>query len=74
MFYKHSDRKTFSLALVNCCLSVHLSDDNQVEYLRMCFGGIGKHAIVRHITPKADNRLVILAFHYFNAPVQYAGT
>ena len=58
MFHKQSDRRTFSLAHMNCCLSVGLSDDQQVQYIRMCFGGIGKHEVVKDITPDKDRGCV----------------
>ena len=56
-FYKHSDRRTFSLALVNSCMFVRLSDIGAVECLRMSFGGIGRKVIVTEkIMPKNEGR------------------
>ena len=62
MFYKQSDRRTFSLALLNSCLFVRLSEARMVDSLQMCFGGIGKKVIVRHATPKSDGRLVTFSY------------
>ena len=41
-FYKQSERRTFSQAVINSCMFVHLTESGEVERLRLAFGGIGK--------------------------------
>ena len=56
-FYKQSDRRTFSLALLNSCMFVRLSDSGAVECLRMSFGGIARKVIVTEkIMPQNEGR------------------
>ena len=54
MFHKQSDRRTFSLALLNSCMFVRLSDEGTIQRLRMAFGGIGKRVFVIEKTPKPN--------------------
>lgn len=44
-FYKQSERRTFSHALVNSCMFVRLTESGKVECLRLAFGGIGKETM-----------------------------
>ena len=56
MFHKQSDRRTFSLAILNSCMFVRLSDEGTILCLRMAFGGIGKRVIVIEKVPKPGER------------------
>ncbi|XP_060598947.1 xanthine dehydrogenase/oxidase-like [Ruditapes philippinarum] len=52
MFFKQAQRRTFSLAIINCGLVVTLSDKRMVEKLRICFGGIADKAVLARKTMK----------------------
>ena len=59
VFYKQADRQTFSLAIVNCCIHVQLSDSGEVNCFRMVFGGIsGKVIAAEKKMEKYYGRLV----------------
>ena len=45
-FFKQTDRQTFSLANVNSCMCVRLSDMGSVERIRLCYGGMDKTCIL----------------------------
>ena len=45
-FFKQTDRRTFSLANVNSCMSVRLSDTGSVEGIRLCYGGMNKNCVL----------------------------
>ena len=45
-FMKQSDRRTFSLAIINSCMSVRLSDSGSVENIRLCFGGMDRSVVL----------------------------
>ncbi|XP_053408870.1 xanthine dehydrogenase/oxidase-like isoform X2 [Mercenaria mercenaria] len=50
MFFKQAQRRTFSLAIINCGMHVILSDTRTVEKLRICFGGIADKAVLARKT------------------------
>ena len=59
VFYKQAERQTFSLAIVNCCIQVQLSDSGEVKNFRMLFGGIsGKVVAAEKQLSKYFGRLV----------------
>ena len=59
VFYKQAERQTFSLAIVNCCIHVQLSDSGEVSCFRMVFGGIsGKVIAAEKQLSKYCRRLV----------------
>lgn len=41
-FFKMAERRTFSLAVVNAGMCLHMNQKNTVDTLRVCFGGIKK--------------------------------
>ena len=45
-FMKQSDRRTFSLAIINSCMSVRLSDSGSIENIRLCFGGLDRSVVL----------------------------
>ena len=49
-FFKQTDRRTFSLANVNSCMCVRLSDMGSVENIRLCYGGMDKNCVLMNKT------------------------
>ena len=45
-FFKQTDRRTFSLANVNSCMHVRLSDRGMVERIVLCYGGMDKSCLL----------------------------
>ena len=59
MFYKQAERQTFSLAIINCCIHVQISDSGEIKRFRMVFGGIsGKVAAAEKQLSKYCGRWV----------------
>ncbi|KAH3841169.1 xanthine dehydrogenase/oxidase-like isoform X2 [Dreissena polymorpha] len=57
-FFKQAERRSFSLAIVNAAMTVRLSDDNRIQRLRVCLGGVAKDSVLHlDLRSVADGRM-----------------